>query len=587
MKCSHESDHDTECGAVTNRSSRHARTFGVFLALCIVPVFTLGCPNDRRDESRTFGARESRDTEAPAIIEFGAPRSLTTRDTIEIDAAAEDNVGVVGWFLSTSDERPRVRQRGWIEQRPGEVALPKGAGRKVVYAWVKDAAGNVSEPATLTVTRVAPGTPVLQWSSDGNGGDDCVRALAVDRGGNIVLVGSGENLVDPSSGLDWWVMMIEAAEVAASIEGAASEHSAGILPSWERVVDGGYGDDEAMAVDIMTDPFTGDLVAVYVGGYRTGADGTTDWWIERLDSQGKEIVSNDERSSFGKPADGGAVSGTNDAVLSLQVDGSGNVIVAGYSGGPKGSTEGGTGEDWWLSTFKSGGIEITDWLGMRFDGAGGDDRALSVAFSDASGGIYFGGYGTNLVGPESGVDWWIRKFTPPGAEIDGGWPVRTDVGTEADAGVEAGTNAGSLVGAGTDDWLMSLALDEHGDLYAGGSSNGRWTVARYDADGSIAEGWPVISIAGGSDDSVYALAVTEAGTLVAGGTRDDSPSIRAYRPDGVEVTGWWNVGIAETGAVYAIVIDSHMMYAAGTRRGPAGTESGGDWWIEAYFDDTF
>ena len=122
-------------------------------------------------------------------INSGAAYSAWTAVTLGLTAT--DNVGVTGYYVSSSATPPAATAAGWVAvtattsySNPNvPYTLPSGDGTKTVYAWYKDAAGNVSATAsdsilldqtpptngTLTA-NAGSGQVALSWSGFSDGG---------------------------------------------------------------------------------------------------------------------------------------------------------------------------------------------------------------------------------------------------------------------------------------------------------------------------------------------------------------------------------------------------------------------------------
>jgi hypothetical protein len=89
------------------------------------------------------------DTTAPVIASFAA----TPGDHLNVNIAisATDAVGVTGYLLSETGTTPAPGAGGWVSSAPTSFTV-LGYGTHTVYAWAKDAAGNVSNRAESVVT---------------------------------------------------------------------------------------------------------------------------------------------------------------------------------------------------------------------------------------------------------------------------------------------------------------------------------------------------------------------------------------------------------------------------------------------------
>jgi hypothetical protein len=93
----------------------------------------------------------SSDTTAPQVTAFDIPtrsRSLTvTINTL----TSTDNVGVTGYLLTETVTKPSATATGWKSSKPTSYSFLSG-GKRTLYAWAKDAAGNVSTSRSDTVS---------------------------------------------------------------------------------------------------------------------------------------------------------------------------------------------------------------------------------------------------------------------------------------------------------------------------------------------------------------------------------------------------------------------------------------------------
>jgi len=104
-------------------------------------------------------------TSAPVFIhQSDTIKPLVTAFTVVADAipltaritlfTVTDNVSVTGYQVTTTATVPKAGATGWAITPPTTRTFPT-AGVKKLYAWVKDAAGNVSLPETAVVTVAA------------------------------------------------------------------------------------------------------------------------------------------------------------------------------------------------------------------------------------------------------------------------------------------------------------------------------------------------------------------------------------------------------------------------------------------------
>ena len=124
-----------------------------------------------------------------------------------LNLIATDGVGVTGYYLSTSSTPPSAGAGGWVAVTATtsyssnvSYTLSSGDGTKTVYAWYKDAAGNVSATASASILldQTAPsngtlsatagnGQVALSWSGFSDGGS----GLASSNTYKLVFTTSG------------------------------------------------------------------------------------------------------------------------------------------------------------------------------------------------------------------------------------------------------------------------------------------------------------------------------------------------------------------------------------------------------------
>lgn len=86
----------------------------------------------------------------PSLTAFTLPATSTTL-TVPITAlTATDNVAIAGYVVSEDPSRPLPTESGWSSTIPASYTFT-GSGVKTLYAWVKDAAGNIPGRAMATI----------------------------------------------------------------------------------------------------------------------------------------------------------------------------------------------------------------------------------------------------------------------------------------------------------------------------------------------------------------------------------------------------------------------------------------------------
>jgi hypothetical protein len=90
------------------------------------------------------------DNTAPLVISFTIPGSSTSLLVPISSLSATDAVGVTGYLLSESGSQPQATDAAWSASGPAWYSFGS-QGAKILYAFAKDAAGNISVPLSASV----------------------------------------------------------------------------------------------------------------------------------------------------------------------------------------------------------------------------------------------------------------------------------------------------------------------------------------------------------------------------------------------------------------------------------------------------
>lgn len=109
-------------------------------------------------------ANDAPDTTPPAVTAFTLPAAANSLIVPITSFTATDNSGVAGYMVKTSSTNPSATAAGWSTSPPGSYTFST-AGTKTLYAWAKDAAGNVSasKSASVTITLQSTGPEPAGW----------------------------------------------------------------------------------------------------------------------------------------------------------------------------------------------------------------------------------------------------------------------------------------------------------------------------------------------------------------------------------------------------------------------------------------
>lgn len=95
---------------------------------------------------------EAADVTKPATTSLALAAGAAYTKNLNVAASITgdtDNIGVTGWYLS---ENPATPALGAFVAEPNTFNLSAGDGLKTVYVWTRDAAGNISDPGSDTIT---------------------------------------------------------------------------------------------------------------------------------------------------------------------------------------------------------------------------------------------------------------------------------------------------------------------------------------------------------------------------------------------------------------------------------------------------
>ena len=312
---------------------------------------------------------------------------------------------------------------------------------------------------------------VQQWlarfGGPGNYLDEGLK-LTVDNSGNVFVTGKSV-----TSGTDFDIIVLK-------------YNSAGAL-QWNAVYEGAANGDD-YAVGIVLD----NSGNIYVGGGSGGLTSGLDIIVVKFNPDGTQ--------NWVKTYNGAGNGG--DAVVSLKIDPSGNIVAAGYT--------------------DMGSVQKHNFITIKYDQSGnvlwmsqynGSSNLLDVATDmtiDANSNIYVTGATTNYIGTRLDSNYVTLKYNPSGqlqwAVIYDG--INSSLDISRSIHVDASSNvyiSGSSKGAGTDDivtikynpnggllWLMSydgpgnqsdfsssVVADNSGNAYVTGRSMGSGTDFDY------------------------------------------------------------------------------------------------------------
>jgi hypothetical protein len=102
-------------------------------------------------------SKPAADTTLPTVTGFALPATSTSLTVSITTLTATDNVAVTGYIVTEAATAPAAAAAGWSAIAPANYTFTT-AGAKTLYAWAKDAAGNISVSSSASVTITLPDT---------------------------------------------------------------------------------------------------------------------------------------------------------------------------------------------------------------------------------------------------------------------------------------------------------------------------------------------------------------------------------------------------------------------------------------------
>ncbi len=123
------------------------------------------------------------DVTKPLITAFSIPSTSTTLVVPVTSFSATDNKSVTGFKITESAVAPNAGDAGWFAEAPVSFTF-SDEGTKTLYAWVKDAAGNVSTSVSAPLVVSLPDVDVIQ--NDSIKGEQIItQTIELRKGWNI------------------------------------------------------------------------------------------------------------------------------------------------------------------------------------------------------------------------------------------------------------------------------------------------------------------------------------------------------------------------------------------------------------------
>jgi len=280
----------------------------------------------------------------------------------------------------------------------------------------------------------------IQWLQKYNGpadSTDYASSIAVDISGNVYITGSSfgngtksdyVTIKYNSSGVQHWAQRYNAPDnesdyayaltldASGNVFVAGTSYIAGSTYDFYTIKYNSSGVQQwaqrysapGNSTDSPSEIAVDDAGNVYVAGYSIGIGTSLDYLTIKYNSAGVQQW----EQRYNGPGN------STDNIFGLQIDGSGNVYITGFSGGSGSSGD--------FATIKYNSAGVQQWL-QRYNGSGnGFDIARSLVLDD-SGNVYISGYATETASGEdfttikynsAGVQQWLQTYNGPGNSGD-------------------------------------------------------------------------------------------------------------------------------------------------------------------------
>lgn len=146
------------------------------------------------------------DKTPPVIGQFTLPTIVNVLTVPITEFDAEDNKGIASYLLTESKSTPLLSSSQWISEKPKTYTF-KSSGEKILYAWVKDEAGNISLPSMASVTIDQTKPVVSKFSLPSKNSGLTIPISLLTASDNIEISGYylSESAVAPNSNSSLWL----------------------------------------------------------------------------------------------------------------------------------------------------------------------------------------------------------------------------------------------------------------------------------------------------------------------------------------------------------------------------------------------
>jgi hypothetical protein len=189
------------------------------------------------------------DTTKPVVNAFTVPSASSSLMVSITSLVATDNVAVTGYMINESATAPAAGASGWFATVPTSYTSAS-TGTHTLYAWAKDAAGNVSasRSASVTITIADTTKPVVNaFTVPSTSSSLMVSITSLVATDNVAVSGYliNESATAPAAGASGWSTTVPSFYTAAS----SGAHT---LYAWAKDAAGNVSSSRSALVTIAT-----------------------------------------------------------------------------------------------------------------------------------------------------------------------------------------------------------------------------------------------------------------------------------------------------------------------------------------------
>jgi len=237
------------------------------------------------------------DSTAPTVssVSINSGDSTTTNTVVSLTISASDSLsGITAYYASESSTAPSSSSTDWADitatnslsttksytlSSPGQV----GTFTKIVYLWVKDSAGNVSDSASDSIQLIitdqsAPTNPSISINSGASSTASSSVTLSLSATDDIGVTGYylSQTSSTPSSSASGWTSVTSAPSYSASVSYTLSGgNGTNTVYVWFKDSAGNVSSSDSDSITLQDDPPSNPSISINSGASSTVSSSVT------------------------------------------------------------------------------------------------------------------------------------------------------------------------------------------------------------------------------------------------------------------------------------------------------------------------